>query len=65
MSKFAKVRQANNAAFGWIVEILDVDYLQKGTKAEATEAAEKINARCAGMTASEVREHYKLGDYKR
>ena len=59
---FTQVRQAKNGAFGWIVSILGEDYIQKGTKAESYESADKINERCAGMTIGEVREYYKLGN---
>lgn len=62
MTTFTNVRRATFAEFGWIVSILGEDYLQRGTKQEAEEAAEKINARCAGMTADEVREYYSLGN---
>lgn len=59
---YARVRKAKNGAFGWIVSILGEDYAQGGTKDEAHEKADKINERCAGMTAGEVREYYKLGN---
>lgn len=62
---FTRVRRAKNCTFGWIVSILGTDYLQKGTKVEAYEAADKINERCAGMTIGEVREYYKLGNYQK
>lgn len=65
MRKFTQVRRGKNPAFGWIVAILGEDYLQAGTKAEADDAAEKINKRCSGMTPGEVREHYKLGALSR
>lgn len=64
VKKFTEVRRAKNPAFGWIVSILGEDYLQKGTKAEAEDAAEKINERCAGMAPGEVRGYYKLGIFR-
>ena len=61
---YTQVRQAKNGAFGWIVSILGEDYLQTAAKAEACESADKINERCAGMTIGDVRDYYKLGNYR-
>ena len=59
---YAMARKSTNPAFGGgIVTILGHDYAQADTLSEAWEQARRINAACAGMTAVQVAERYKLG----
>lgn len=60
---YATVRKATNPAFGYIISILGHDYMQDGTRAEAQDRADAINARCSALTVAEVRALYKLGAY--
>ena len=46
---------------GAVVTILREDWTQCGYTSEAAELVAKINARCAGMTADQVRTLYELG----
>ena len=46
---------------GAVVTILGEDWTQCGRADEARDLVEKVNARCAGMTADEIRALYKLG----
>ncbi len=60
MSKFATIRKSEQAAMGWIVEILGIDYAQARTRDEARNMAAAINTRCAGMTEEQVRNTYHI-----
>jgi len=46
---------------GAVVTILGENWTQCGYTDEASALVEKVNARCAGMTADEIRTLYKLG----
>ena len=58
----ATFRKSPKPAFGYIIQVLGHDYRQEGTKPEAQQSVDNINARCAGLTEHEVRELYKIGD---
>ena len=60
-TSYALARKSTNPAFGGsIVTILGHDYAQAETLRDAWDQADRINAACAGMTAVQVAERYKL-----
>ena len=59
---YALARKSTSPAFGCgIVTILGHDYAQAETLRDAWNQADRINAACAGLTAVQVAERYKLG----